>query len=262
MKIGIIGEGAIGGYVRERVLKRGHEVLALLLRSELLEDRDAVENGAIRVSSVADLPSDVELMIDCAGHQALEMHGPGILRRGIDLATVSIGGLSDEGLYRSLEQAAQDGDARLHLVSGAIGALDALRAARIGNLQRVHYIGRKPPQSWKGSPAESKLDLDRLTSAAVHFDGSARDAAMEYPKNANVAAAVALSGVGFEHTQVQLIADPGASENIHEIAATGDFGELSFQIRGAALPENPRSSALAAMSVVSKIEEETRRIRF
>ena len=60
----------------------------------------------------------------------------------------------------------------------------------------------------------------------------------------------------------RLIADPGIEENIHEIQATGDFGRFSFEIRGNALPDNPRSSALAAMSVISKLEQETQSICF
>ena len=89
-------------------------------------------------------------------------YGPDILRSGTDLTTVSIGALADPDVYRSLEQAARDGDARLHLASGAIGALDCLQAANIGTLQNVTYVGRKPPQGWKGSPAEERLDLDKV----------------------------------------------------------------------------------------------------
>ena len=263
MNIGIIGEGAIGSYVRDRVLERGHVVQAILERPELLRGRESELDGTHYVSSVAALPDDIDHVIDCAGHTALKMHGPEILRRGIDLTTVSIGALADEALYRKLERAASDGKARLHLVSGAIGALDCLRAARVGQLRSVTYIGRKPPQSWKGSPAELKLDLDRLEgTVAVHFEGTARVAATEYPKNANVAAAVALAGVGFDDTQVKLIADPDVSENIHEIRATGDFGHFFFEIRGQSLPDNPKSSALAAMSAISKLEQETQRICF
>jgi aspartate dehydrogenase len=225
-------------------------------------DRADEFQGEVLVDKVADLPDDIDHMVDCAGHAALKSYGPDILRGGTDLTTVSLGALADADLYDQLEQAAAEGNSKLHLASGAIGALDCLRAARVGNLQSVTYIGRKPPQGWKGSPAESRLDLDNLTAVAVHFEGSARDAAIQYPKNANVAAAVALAGIGFDDTEVRLIADPDISENIHEIQAIGDFGSFSFQVRGKSLPANPRSSALAAMSVISKLAQESQSIVF
>lgn len=263
MKIGMIGEGAIGTYVREEILQRGHVIRAILVRPERMHSRATEHNGTLYVASVGDLPSDIDHMIDCAGHSALTSHGPDILRRGIDLTTVSIGALSDPVVHQSLQQAVAEGQSTLHLASGAIGALDCLRAARIGRLQSVTYVGRKPPRGWKGSPAETRLDLDNLgAGAAIHFDGTARDAATEYPKNANVAAAVALAGLGFDKTRVKLIADPDIDENIHEVQASGDFGYFSFEIRGQSLPDNPRSSALAAMSVLSTFEQATQSIRF
>jgi aspartate dehydrogenase len=163
---------------------------------------------------------------------------------------VSSGALADDKLREKLVRAAEEGESQLSVVSGAIGALDALAAAGVGGLASVTYRGRKPPQGWAGSPAEGKLDLDSLTRPAVHFSGSARDAALQYPKNANVAASVALAGLGFDNTQVELVADPGIARNIHEIVAEGDFGRFEFRIEGDALPDNPRSSAIAAMSVV------------
>ena len=138
-------------------------------------------------------------------------------------------------------------------MSGAIGGLDALSAGSVGTLSQVTYRGRKPPQGWRGSPAQAKLDLDALSEPAVHFSGSARVAALEYPKNANVAASVALAGIGFDKTQVELIADPGIARNMHEVVAEGDFGRLEFRIEGDSLPDNPRSSAITAMSVVREI---------
>ena len=263
MRLGIIGDGAVGKYVRDKALERGHVIRVLLLRPERLQDSTETRPDTICVSRVADLPDDIDHMIDCAGHTALKSYGPDILRSGIDMTTVSLGALADSALFDILDGAATEGGSRLHLASGAIGALDCLRAARTGNLQNVTYIGRKPPESWKGSAAESRLDLDNLTAGAeTHFDGTARDAATDYPKNANVAAAVALAGIGFDKTQVKLIADPEISENIHEVHASGDFGRFSFEIRGQSLPDNPKSSALAAMSVISTLEQESQRIIF
>lgn len=244
MKIGIIGKGAIARYVAARL---GPPHVTLVRSSGL-----GVGEG-LRVARAGDIPGDTDLMVDCAGHAALAEHGPAILERGIALVTVSLGALADRALHDRLATAARAGGVRLHLASGAIGALDCLQAARVGGLDEVVYTGRKPPSGWKGSTAEARLDLDALTGPATHFEGDARRAATEYPKNANVAAAVALAGAGFEATRVRLIADPGVTANIHEVEARGAFGRFSFRIEGQALPDNPRSSALAAMSVVAAI---------
>lgn len=249
MKIGLIGQGAIARYVTDALSPGVHDVVAVLLRPERV--RAPLEFG-----SVDALPADIDVMIDCAGHTALAAYGPPLLARGTDVIAVSLGALADRATAQSLEDAAKAGQSKLHLASGAIGALDCLRAARIGTLDTVTYVGRKPPKGWIGSPAEDVLDLAGLTEGArTHFEGSAREAALAYPKNANVAAAVALAGLGFDHTQVQLIADADVSHNIHEVSASGDFGSFQFQISGKALPDNPRSSALAAMSVVAKLEQ-------
>ncbi|MEO0402909.1 MAG: aspartate dehydrogenase [Pseudomonadota bacterium] len=258
MNIGLIGNGAIARCVMGAIEGQGHRVSAILLRPE----RVAVQTPP-QISAVADIPAAIDLMIDCAGHSALAHYGPAILARGIDMITVSLGALADPVIAQNLEDAAAQGGSRLHLASGAIGALDCLSAANIGTLHRVAYTGRKPPHGWKGSAAEASIDLDAMTQGdAVHFEGTARDAALRYTKNANVAAAVALAGLGFDDTEVRLIADATITQNIHEISAEGAFGQFQFQISGNALPDNPRSSALAAMSVVSKLDQITRRVTF
>ncbi len=248
MKIGIIGEGAIGRYVAKHLNAEGRGPDITLVRPARLQ-----ANNKRRVARVSDLPDDLSLMVDCAGHAALSEHGAAILERGIDLITVSVGALADPELESQLTKAAQTGGAQLHLASGAIGALDCLQAAKVGGLTDVTYTGRKPPGGWKGSPAEAQLDLDNLDAATIHFDGTARQAATQYPKNANVAAAVALAGRGFDNTRTRLIADPAVTANIHEIHASGSFGAFTFRIEGRALPDNPRSSALAAMSTIAAI---------
>ena len=262
MKLAMIGNGAIAHYARAQLDLRGHHLAALLLRPERVVVM-AAQNGVAVVSDPSDLPGDLDVVLDCAGHQALAQYGPDILRRGLNLVTVSIGALADPDLEAALTDAARAGGSQLILASGAIGALDALRGAAVGGLTRVTYTGRKPPQGWKGSPAEAVLDLTALgDTAQTHFSGTAREAALKYPKNANVAAAVASAGPGFDDTRVDLVADPTVQANIHEIEAEGAFGRLVFRIEGASLPDNPRSSALAAMSVVDAVDQIACPVRF
>lgn len=252
MKVALIGNGAISQFVQVALKESDVTLAALIVRPERLARAD--QSGVDMVASVEDLPDGVTHVIDCAGHAGLRAHGPAALAGGRHVITVSIGALADETLMSELGGAARSGHSRLHLASGAIGGLDALRAARAGDLGTVRYVGRKPPDGWKGSRAEEVLDLSTsLTHPQIHFMGNARDAALMYPKNANVAAAVALAGVGFERTEVELVADPGIDTNVHEIHAQGDFGRFTFTISGKTLPDNPRSSALAAMSVVASI---------
>ncbi|WP_439154062.1 aspartate dehydrogenase [Yoonia sp.] len=256
MRIAIIGHGAIATYVRAH-LPEGIFEVAQVVRP----GKDASGDPPC-ISAIDDLPADVRLLVDCGGHAALAAHGPGALAGGIDVLTVSLGALADQALHDQLLAAAQTGGSKLQLASGAIGGLDALRAACVGPMQSVTYTGRKPPAGWRGSPADDALELDALTEPKTHFTGTARQAALAYPKNANVAAAVALAGIGLDTTWVELIADPQAQGNTHEIHAVGQFGELHFQITGKGLPDNPRSSALAAMSVVSALAERQKSVLF
>jgi aspartate dehydrogenase len=253
--IAMIGYGAIGEAVAGYLAEHDDVAIAVAIVNPGSESRarEILGEDVEVANDFDDVATPVDLAVDCAGHAALRQHGEAILSKGVDLVTVSSGALADRVLHDRLVAAARRGGTQLRVVPGAIGGLDALAAGSVGTLTQVTYRGRKPPKGWRGSPAETKLDLDTLAEPAVHFSGSARDAALEYPKNANVAASVALAGIGFDDTTVELIADPGVARNVHEIVAEGDFGRLEFRIEGDSLPDNPRSSAITSMSVVRAI---------
>ena len=262
LKVGLIGFGAIAQYVAKSLPNIDAQIAFVIVRPGREEAaKAALGADVVALTSLGDARADV--VVDCAGHAGLRENGAEILRAGVPLLTVSIGALADGVLYGELTEAARAGGTQLQLSTGAVGALDAIASAQIGRLEFVSYSGRKPPRGWRGSHAETVMDLDNPgTEATTHFEGSARDAALLYPKNANVAAAVALAGIGFDKTLVRLIADPNVAANIHEITARGDFGEMSFSILGKTLPDNTRTSALAAMSVVKMVADRAKAIKF
>lgn len=134
-----------------------------------------------------------------------------------------------------------------------MGGLDALGAAKLAGLSEVRYESYKAPNAWRGTPAEDLVVLDDVDRVTLIYEGTARDAARLFPKNANVAAAVALAGVGFDHTKVVLHADPTATGNTHRIKAKGEFGHLDISVTGTTLPSNPKTSMLAPYSLVRAI---------
>lgn len=257
LNVTLIGLGAIGSAVAQGLAHRNdiRFVAVILPGSRLGVPRPALSGLAYTpavVSRFADAPP-ADLVVECAGHGAIEDHVLPALSAGVPCVVTSIGALATPGLPERLEAAARMGHTRLELLSGAVGAIDALAAARLGGLDEVVYTGRKPPAAWLGTPAQQVRDLESLTEAMVIFEGSAREAASAYPKNANVAATLALAGVGFELTRVRLIADPGASGNVHHVRARGAFGELEITLNGRPLAANPRTSALTVYSAMRAI---------
>lgn len=196
-----------------------------------------------------------DLVLECASQQAVAEYGCAVLRRGWPLAVVSTGALADRELEQALSAAGREGGARLSLLSGAVAGLDGLAAAREGGLDAVTYRSRKSPASWRGSHAERLIDLSAVTDAQIFFEGSAREAARLFPANANVAATVALGGIGMDETRVQLMVDPQTTRNTHTLRASGQFGELHLELSGLPLTSNPKTSMLAALSAVRVCRE-------
>jgi aspartate dehydrogenase len=252
-RVALIGCGAIASSLLELVrADAGLRIVAIVVPSQGLDGARGVASR-LRLDAVVQeaLPVEgIDLVVEAAGHLAIEQHVLPALARGIPCVVASIGALSADGLIERLQSAAQDGGTQVELIAGAIGGIDALAAARVGGLDVVRYTGRKPPHAWKGTPAEAAFDLEALTQATVIFEGTAREAAATYPKNANVAATVSLAGLGLNGTFVRLIADPEVTENIHTVEAEGAFGQFELTMRNKALTANPKTSALTVYSAV------------
>jgi aspartate dehydrogenase len=247
-QIVIIGFGAIGRLVYEGL---DGEVAAVVVRET---HPGGPGSGTRVVSSLAELAgTEVDLVVECAGHEAVRLYAEEALARGADFMVIATGALVDDAFRERLVEAARASGARLLVPAGAIAGLDGLTALRRGGLDRVLYVSAKPPHAWKGTPAEESVALDRLERATVFFDGPARDAARLYPQNANLAATVAFAGLGLDDTRVQLVADPSLRENVGRVEAEGALGVLRLEYSGRAMPDNPKTSVVTAHNMVHAI---------
>lgn len=175
---------------------------------------------------------------------------------------LSVGALANADLRNSIAQAASASGGRLLIPSGAFAGFEALVAMRRTGLGEVLYTARKKPGAWRGTPAEKEFSLEALTEPTWIFRGPADVAALQYPKNANIAAAIALAGIGFSRTRVELIADPTVEFSQLTLVAKSSASELRIELRNAATSQNMQSSYITGMSVLAALEQREAPIAF
>jgi aspartate dehydrogenase len=256
MRLGLIGFGAIGREVAA-AWRRGDlgkaELAAILVRRPRPD-----ETGLPITADVGwFFGRDLDVVLECAGHGAVRDHGLRCLEAGADLVLTSIGALVDDVLRGALEDAARTGGRRLILASAGIGALDVLAAAAVGGLDRVAMTVRKDPSAWYGTEAERLCDLATLRTPFVVYEGPVRDGARRYPQNVNIAAAVALAGIGLDRTRLTVVADPTIRTHVVEIEATGAFGSFRFTEDVEPTADNPKTGRLVAMAVIKTVRQLT-----
>lgn len=214
----------------------------------------------VPVLNAGDLVRRSSLVLEAASPGAVARFLPQAVRRRKSMLILSSGGLLTQG--RWLRRAAARG-VPVYVPSGAIVGLDGIRAAAVGRLRSVTLTTRKPPRAFQGAPglARKGMGLKRIRAPKLIFQGSARRAATLFPQNINVAATLALAGVGPERTRVRIIADPRARANIHEIEARGSFGRILIRAENRPSPRNPKTSQLAIQSAVAQLEQILRPVR-
>lgn len=252
-RVVLIGYGAIGQVVARGLLSRTDSAMlaGILVRSGSMERVKVDIPGTVAVvdSLGKALELEPDLVVECAGQHAVHAYATTVLAAARDLMIISTGALATPGLLDDLRPR---GGARLLVAPGAIAGLDGLAAMRGDGLEDVVYTSTKPSLAWRGTPAEDRVDLSLLTEPTTFFEGSAREAALTYPKNANLAATVALAGLGLDRTRVRLVADPGALLNSGRIEARSTSTTLTVEMAGAA-SANPKTSAIVAHSLVASI---------
>jgi aspartate dehydrogenase len=258
LSLGIIGMGSMGSFVARAILSGKVPGVRLGAVADVrpLPDDLARELKARSVSVVSSFDAllnfPIRLALECANQKVVHECASLFIDRGIDLLIMSVGALTQGDFFEDLAKRAEERGARIYLPSGAVGAIDALQAARVQGLEEVALTTRKPPRSLGKIEG---VDLEGLKEPLVIFDGPAREAVVKFPQNVNVAATISLAGIGPERTRVRVVADPAIGQNIHEIRARGAFGSFEIRLANLPNPENPKTSLLACLSVVSLLKK-------
>ena len=256
-RLAIAGFGAIGKAVAERLDRGvdGLELAAVSARDVALAARAMA--GFIRpvpVLPLARLGEEAEIVVECAPAALLRELAEPALAHGRLVMVLSCGALLDN--FDLVDLARRHGG-RILVPSGALLGLDAVAAAAEGGISHVHMITRKPPRGLLGAPylLENAIDLAGLTEPQCVFTGTAREAARGFPANVNVAAALALAGIGPDRTTVEIWADPGVTRNTHRIEVEAEAARFAMQIENVPSAENPRTGRLTALSVIAALKK-------
>jgi|GraSoiStandDraft_17_1057272.scaffolds.fasta_scaffold88286_2 aspartate dehydrogenase len=257
-RIAVIGYGAITDEIVRALDTRGQlDALAcVLVRPNKRNESEQKAAGHFRVvDTLPDLLAcEPQIVIEAAGHCAVAEFGAAILAGGCDLLLASVGALADGALAKNLAAAAS-GATQLWIASGAVAGIDGLLAARSAGLRSVTYTSLKGADAWKGTPAQALLGERAKAERVIFFSGSARQAALQYPQNANVGATIALASLGLDRTQVLLGSDPNVTGPLGIIEADGEFGCFKFEILALASATNPKTSALTGHSLAAAVCE-------
>jgi aspartate dehydrogenase len=250
--VSIAGLGAIG-LPLARALDAGIEGLKLI--SVCCRDHVKARANlagfltAPRLVDFAEL-AEADIVVEAAPASIFERIAVPAIEAGRIFIPASAGALLPR---MHLARLAQQTGARIVVPTGALLGLDAVRAAAEGPIESVTMETRKPPLGLLGAPYLQKHNIDvmEMTELTLVFDGNAMEAAAGFPANVNVAAALALAGIGPIRTRVKIWADPGSTRNIHTIKVEAAAARFTMTIENVPSAENPKTGRLTALSVLA-----------
>jgi aspartate dehydrogenase len=250
--VGIAGLGAIGLHLA-RALDAG--VPGLRLAAVSAKDRRKAEANiaGFRVKPLilplADLAA-CDIVVEAAPASVFEEVASAAIEAGRIFIPSSVGALLPR---MHLVERAKETGARIIVPTGALLGLDAVRAAAEGHVESVTIETRKPPRGLAGAPylEQAGIDLDAIREPTRVFRGNAFEAAKGFPANVNVAAALALAGIGPERTMVEVWADPTVTRNTHTVRVEAEAARLTMTIENVPSEENPRTGRITPLSILA-----------
>ncbi len=259
LKVAIGGMGAIGLKVA-KCLDAG-EIPGVVLSAVAARDHDKLKrnlkdfNQQPLIVPVEHLGREADIVIECAPKSVFLAIASSAIDNGCTFMPLSVGALLDN---MDLIDNARQNNAVIFVPTGALLGLDAVKAVAEGEVYSITLVTRKPPTGLIGAPhlIDNNINVENLTDALQVFSGTARAAAKAFPANVNVAAALALAGIGPDRTAVEVWADPAVSKNMHTIKVDAAASSFSMSIENVP-SETPATGKITALSVIASLRRLT-----
>lgn len=246
-KIGVAGIGAIGGAVCKALQDgiNGYELTAI-------SDITTQENIGIPNVDFETLAQKCDLIIECLPPQIVPELAKVTLKANKDLIIISSCAIL---MHPEILEWHDLSTSRIIVPSGALIGLDGVNALKNIGINSAKIISTKPPMGFSTAPHVDKngIDLSAIDTPTMLFSGNALEAAKGFPANVNVAATLSLAGIGAENTQVEVWADPKIQFNSHEIIVESAFSKITAKVQNKPDPANPKTSVLAAQSIIATL---------
>lgn len=254
--VAIAGLGAIGAFLASKI--NTIDGLRLVAVADRTPEEACLKVAAlgleVEVLALEYLAKSADIVVEALPAAAAKPLYEQVISQGKTLVALSSGVIVSNP---HLIELAKECGSRIIVPSGAIGGLDALRAAKEGHISSVQVITTKSPGGLAGAPylAERGIDVLSLEKPTLVFSGSAAEAAKAFPANVNVVAAVSLAGIGPEKTTIEVWADPDAKQNSHRLKIESDSSNFQIELHNFPSPTNPKTSQLASLSVIAALRE-------
>ncbi|UXM84431.1 aspartate dehydrogenase [Methanococcus aeolicus] len=256
LKIGIIGCGTIATMIAKAITykKINGTIVALYDKhNDKSQALSKLTNAKICDSIDKLVKEELDIVIECASIKSVEEVATKSLNHKKNVVIMSVGALADKNLFSKLYKIANDNEKKIFVPSGAIAGVDAIKTASIGRIDEVSLITTKPVYGLEDALKNKGIDTTNISEPTVVFEGTVFDAIKEFPQNINVS--VVLSIASKIPAKVKIVADPSATSNKHEIIVKGSIGTIKTVVENNPCKDNPKTSALAAYSVIRLLKD-------
>jgi len=255
LKIGIVGCGAIGTSLAVLINKRLNNARVVSL-CDVDEAKARALKKKLKYGSVRSLQQVIktcDIVVEAASAKFSFEIAKQVLLGRKDVLVMSIGGVL--GREKKLFDIAKKNSARIYFPSGAICGLDGLKALIPAGIDGITLRTMKPPRALEGADyiVRNKIDLSLIKTDKVIFSGNAYEAVKAFPQNINVVALLSIAACGIAVPNVEIIASPGSTRNIHIIEIRSKAARLLIRCENVPSPDNPKTSYLAVLSAFSVI---------